>query len=153
MSTAPMSIKNRLSEQIKVAMKTHQKDVLVYARSLHAAIRKKEIDTRTDLNDDGVLLIIQSLVKQRQDSIEQFKTGGREDLVTREEAELGFLKTFMPPPMDKNELSQLVDWAIQEVKASTLKDMGSVMKLLMPRVLGRADGKQINQLIKEKLQS
>ncbi len=146
------TIKERLSEQMKTAMKSRQKEVLSYIRNLHAAIRKKEIDTRMDLTDEGVLLILQSLVKQRQDSIEQFQKGGREDLVAQEEAELQFLRTFMPPPLEEAELHQLIEWAIQESKATELKDIGQVMKLLMPRVQGRADGKQINQWIRSKIQ-
>ncbi|MDR3607939.1 MAG: GatB/YqeY domain-containing protein [Oligoflexia bacterium] len=147
------SIKESLSEQMKAAMKAGEKDKLAHVRNLHAAIRKKEIDERVDLDDAGVLKIIGSLVKQRQDSIEQFKAGGRLDLVEKEESELKFLQSFMPAQMDEAEITKTVEWAIAETKASSPKDMGAVMKLLQPKVQGRADGKVVNRIVREKLGS
>lgn len=144
-------IKESLSEQMKAAMKSGDKDTLGFARNLHAAVRKKEIDDRTDLDDAGVLKIIGSLVKQRQDSIEQFKQGGREDLVAKEEAELKFLQSFMPAQMSEAEIRKVVEWAVAEAKATSPKDMGNVMKLLMPKVQGKADGKLVNQIVREKI--
>lgn len=146
-----MSIKEKLSEQMKSAMKSGKKDELGYARNLHAAIRKKEIDDRIDLDDDGVKKIISSLMKQRQDSIDQFKQGNREDLVEKETAELKFLQSFMPAQLSEAEVRKLVDWAVTESKASSPKDMGQVMKLLMPKVQGVADGKLVNQIVRERL--
>lgn len=145
------TIKESLSEQMKTAMKSGDKDKLAFARNLHSAIRKKEIDDRVDLDDAGVQKIISTSIKQRQDSIEQFKQGGRQDLVEKEEAELKFLQSFMPAQMDEAEVRKLVDWAVTEAKASSAKDMGNVMKLLMPKVQGRADGKLVNQLVRERL--
>ena len=112
---------------------------------------EKEIDDRVDLDDEAVLKILTSLVKQRHDSIDQFKAGGRQDLVDKEEAELHFLQTFMPAQMDEAELKKLVDWAVTEAKASGPKDMGNVMKLLVPKIQGRADGKWVNQLVRERI--
>lgn len=145
------SIKERLSETMKASMKSGDKDTLAYARNLHAAVRKKEIDERIDLDDSGVQKIIGTLVKQRQDSIEQFKQGGRQDLVDKEEAELKFLMGFMPQQMSEAEVKEVVNWAVTEAKASGPKDMGAVMKLLMPKVQGKADGKLVSQLVKERL--
>jgi uncharacterized protein YqeY len=150
------TIKQSLSEQMKAAMKaaaasSDAKDTLAYARNLHAAIRKKEIDDRVDLEDEGVLKIIGSLVKQRQDSIEQFTTGNRQDLVVKEQAELKFLQSFMPTQMNEAEITQIVEWAVSEAKATSAKDMGNVMKLLMPKTQGRADGKIVNRIVREKL--
>jgi uncharacterized protein len=145
------TIKESLSEQIKAAMKAGEKDKLTYARSLHAAIRKKEIDDRVDLDDGACQKIISTLLKQRQDSIDQFRQGGREDLVAKEEAEAAFLKTFMPAQLSADEVKKLVDWAVTESKAAGPKDMGNVMKLLMPKVQGKADGKLVNQLVKERI--
>lgn len=145
------TIKQSLSEQMKAAMKAGEKDKLSFARNLHAAIRKKEIDDRVDLDDASVLKIISTLVKQRQDSIEQFKSGGRQDLVAKEEAELQFLQSFMPAQMDEAELKKLVEWAVTEAKATAPKDLGQVMKLLLPKVQGRADGKWVNQLVRERI--
>jgi uncharacterized protein YqeY len=146
-----MTIKERLSEQMKTSMKSGDKDTLAFSRNLHAAIRKKEIDDRVDLDDAAVLKIISSLVKQRQDSIEQFQQGGREDLVAKEQAELKFLQSFMPAQMDEAEIRKIVDWAVTESKATGPKDMGNVMKLLMPKVQGRADGKLVNQIVRERI--
>lgn len=145
------TLKERLSDQIKASMKSGDKDTLSYARNLHAAIRKKEIDDRVDLDDAAVQKIVTSLVKQRQDSIDQFKKGGREDLVSKEEAEMKFLLSYMPAQMSEAEVRQIVDWAIQEAKATGPKDMGNVMKVLMPKVQGKADGKLVNQLVKERI--
>lgn len=147
------TIKERLSEQMKSAMKSGSKDVLAFCRNLHAAVRKKEIDDRVDLDDTAVQKIISSSIKQRQDSIEQFKKGNREDLVTKEQAELKFLQSFMPEQMPEEEAKKLIDWAVTEAKASTPKDIGNVMKLLLPKVQGRIDGKLINQWVKERIGS
>ena len=145
------TIKERLAEQLKHAMKSGDKDTVGYARNLHSAVRKKEIDDRIDLDDSGVIKIITSLAKQRQDSIDQFRQGGREDLVAKETAELKFLQTFLPAQMDESEIRQLVDWAVSESKATGPKDMGQVMKLLLPKVQGRADGKLVNQIVRERI--
>ena len=145
------TIKEKLSEQMKAAMKSGDKDTLGFARNLHAAVRKKEIDDRVDLDDAAVQKIISTSMKQRQDSIDQFKAGGREDLVAKETAELNFLKSFMPAQMDEAEIRKIVDWAVTESKAAGPKDMGAVMKLLMPKVQGKADGKLVNQLVKERI--
>ena len=120
-------------------------------RNLHAAIRKKEIDDRVDLDDAAVIKIIQTSVKQRQDSIEQFKAGGRQDLVDKESKELVLLQSFLPQQLTKEELIPIVEASIQEAGASSAKDMGKVMKVLMPKVAGRADGKLLNELVKARL--
>ncbi len=145
------TIKEKVSETMKSAMKSGDKDTLAFARNLHAAVRKKEIDDRVDLDDAGVQKIIQTLVKQRNDSIEQFKAGGREDLVAKEQAELKFLMGFMPQQMSEAEVRELVNQVVAETGASSAKDMGAVMKALLPKVQGRADGKLVSQLVKERL--
>lgn len=145
------AIKERLSDQMKSAMKSGDKDTLSFARNLHAAIRKKEIDDRIELDDNGVLKILSTLVKQRQDSISQFRQGKREDLAVKEEAELKFLQAFMPSQMDEAEIRKIVDWAVSETKATSQKDMGNVMKLLLPKIQGRADGKLVNQIVRERI--
>lgn len=145
------TIKETLSEKMKASMKSGDKETLANVRNLHAAIRKREIDDKVDLDDAGVIKIILSSVKQRQDSIEQFKQGGREDLVAKEEAELKFLQAFLPQQMSEAEIRDVVAWAITESKAAGPKDMGAVMKLLMPKTAGKADGKLVSQIVKEKL--
>jgi len=146
------TIKNRLSEDIKSAMKAGQKDKLSALRLLHAAVRKKEIDDRVDLDDAGVIKVISSLIKQRQDSIEQFKAGGRQDLVDKETAELNLLQGYLPAQISREELIKIIEEVIQTAGAKTQKDMGTVMKSLLPKVSGRADGKLVNQLVRERLQ-
>ena len=146
-----MTLKERLSDTIKTSMKSGDKATLGYARSLHAAIRKKEIDSRENLDDEGVRKIVSSLMKQRQDSIEQFAKGGRDDLVASEKAELAFLTGYMPAQMSDDELAKLVDESIREAGATAVKEMGAVMKVLMPKVQGRADGKRINERVRQRL--
>jgi uncharacterized protein YqeY len=150
MSAQPL--KARLQDIIKSAMKGGDKDTLLFARSLHAAIRKREIDDRVDLDDAGVIKIVQTLVKQRIDSIEQFRAGAREDLASKEEAEKKFLETFLPAQMGESEIRSLVSAAILESGAKDLKDLGKVMKILVPKTQGVADGKLVNQLVKEGLE-
>jgi uncharacterized protein YqeY len=145
------TIKATLSEVTKNAMKAGEKNTVTFARSLNAAIRKKEIDERIDLDDAGTLKIIATLVKQRQDSIDMFRQGGRLDLVEKESAELQFLQSFMPTQLSENELRTLIDSAVLESKAAGIKDIGAVMKLLQPKIQGLADGKLVNQLVRERL--
>ena len=146
------TIKERISEDMKAAMKSGEKEKLGAIRMLHAAIRKKEIDERIELDDAGVMKIISSLAKQRQDSIEQFKAGGRQDLVDKETAELKLLQGYLPEQMSQEALVKIIEDAIREANATTQKDMGAVMKVLMPKVAGKADGKLVNQLVRERLQ-
>ena len=145
------TIKERISEDMKSAMKAGEKDKLSAIRMLHAAVRKKEIDDRVDLDDAAVIKVIATLVKQRQDSIEQFKAGGRQDLVDKESAELKLLQGYLPEQMSQDELVRIVEGAIKEANATTQKEMGAVMKVLMPKVAGKADGKLVNQLVRERL--
>jgi uncharacterized protein len=145
------TIKERLSDLMKSSMKSGDKDTLAFVRNLHAQVRKKEIDDKVDLDDAGVQKIIVSSLKQRQDSFEQFTQGGRADLAAKEEAEIAFLKGYMPAQMSEEEVRKVVDWAVTEAKASSAKEIGAVMKLLMPKVQGKADGKLVNQLVKERL--
>lgn len=143
------TLKERLSEIIKTSMKSGDKETLSNGRNLHAAIRKKEIDDRVDLDDAAVIKIVQTLAKQRQDSIEQFTAGNRLDLANKEAAELKFLQTFLPEQMTEEQVRATVQWAVTEAKATSAKDMGAVMKLLMPKVQGKADGKLVNTVVKE----
>jgi uncharacterized protein len=144
-------LKIKLSEAMKTAMKAGDKATTAYARNLHAAVRKREIDDRVDLDDAGVIKIVQTLAKQRQDSIEQFKQGGRDDLVANEQAELKFLQGFLPAQMGEAEIRKIVEAAVAQSGATSAKDMGAVMKILMPQVQGKADGKLVNQIVREKL--
>jgi len=144
-------LKTKLSEGLKAAMKARDKERLAFSRNLHAAIRKKEIDTKTDLGDADVHSIASTLLKQRLDSISAFEKAGRDDLVAAEKAEAEFLKEFLPPQMSADELSSVIDSAIAESGAKDKKDIGLVMKVLMPKVKGKADGKLVNEMVQGKL--
>jgi len=143
------TLKESNQEIMKSAMKSGDKNTLQYSRNLHAAIRKREIDDRKDLDDGEVLKLIASMLKQREDSIDQFRKGGREDLAQNEEAEAKYLRQFMPAQLSADELKPLVQAAIAEAGAKDAKDLGKVMKVLLPKVQGKADGKLVNQLVRE----
>jgi len=145
------TIKEINQENMKTAMKGGDKATTQFSRNLHAAIRKIEVDERIDVNDERTLKIISSMLKQREDSIAQFKSGGREDLVAAEEAEANYLRKFMPAQMTAEEVMVLVTAAVDESQAKDIKDLGKVMKILQPKVAGKADGKLVNQLVREKL--
>jgi uncharacterized protein YqeY len=145
------SIKEVNQENMKTAMKGGDKDTVQYTRNLHAAIRKKEIDDRIDLVDVDTIKIISSMLKQREESITQFKAGGREDLVAAEEKEAVYLRRFMPAQMTEVEIKDLVAKVVDEVQAKDVKDLGKVMKVLQPLVAGKADGKMVTQFVREKL--
>ena len=144
-------LKARLSAEMKTAMKAGEKDRLAFTRNLFAAVRKKEIDDRVDVTDDDFMKIVQTAVKQRQDSISQFRQGGREDLVVKEEAELLFLQGYLPAQASDEQIKEWVQSAIQETQATNAKDMGKVMKALLPKVQGRADNKKVSEMVKNLL--
>ncbi len=148
-----MSIKAKISELMKSSMKSGDKETLLYVRNLHAAVRKKEIDDRVDLDDAAIQKIIGTIMKQRLDSIEQFRAGNREDLAVKEEAEAAFLKQFLPEQLSEAEVAKFVDWAVTESGATSAKEMGKVMALLMPKVQGKADGKLVNTLVSSRLKA
>lgn len=145
------TIKEINQESMKTAMKAGDKSLLQFTRNLHAAIRKKEIDDRKDLVDAEIIKLIGTMIKQREESITQFKAGGREDLVAQEEAEANYLRQFMPAQMSAEELKPIVKAAVEEAQAKVPADLGKVMKVLLPKVQGKADGKLVNQLVREAL--
>ncbi len=144
---------DQLTEELKKALKAHDERKVSVIRLLKATIKNKEIEKKRALTDDEILGIIASAVKQRQESIEAFKKGGRTDLVDKETEELRILQAFLPEPLSTEELKEEIKKVVEEVGASSLKDMGKVMKVLMPRVRGRAEGGKVNSLVKEFLES
>ena len=144
-----MSIKEQIEKAMVPAAKSKDKGKLSALRMIKAAVHNREIDARRDLTEPEMLQVLSSLVKQRQDSIEQFKKGNRNDLVEKEEAELGVIKSFMPEQMSDDEIEVEISKAISETGATGVKDMGKVMKALMPKVTGKADGKLISELVKK----
>ncbi|MDY0094271.1 MAG: GatB/YqeY domain-containing protein, partial [Candidatus Vecturithrix sp.] len=146
-----MSLKDQLTQDMKIAMKQKDQIRLSIIRLVRSAIKNREIELGKELEDDDVLKVMATLVKQHKDSIEQFEKGGRIDLVEKEQAELDILETYLPKQLTEAELSALVQETIQEVGATSAKEIGKVMKALMPKLQGRADGKLVNQLVRDLL--
>jgi uncharacterized protein len=146
-----MSLEERLVEEMKQAMKSNDKLRLSTIRMIRSASKNKEIELRKKLEDEDVVKVIQAMVRKGEESVEQFQAGGRMDLVEKEKKEIEILKSFLPQPLSKKEILKIIDQSIQETQASSLKDIGKVMKSVMPKIGGKADGKLINQLVKERL--
>ncbi len=148
-----MSLKEKLTADMKEAMKAREegRQRLGVIRLVRGAIRQQEIDGQRELDDEAVLSVISKEVKQRRDAIEEFQKGGRDDLVRQNEAEIAILMEYLPQQMTEDEVRSAVQEAIAATGASTPKDMGKVMKELMPKVKGRADGKLVNQIVRERL--
>jgi uncharacterized protein YqeY len=146
-----MSLKARVTDDMKTAMRAKETVRLGTIRLLLAAIKQKEIDERIELDDAAVSSIVEKLIKQRKDSISQFQAAGRDDLVAVEQAELAVLQAYLPEQLSAAEVAAAVTAAIAESGASSAKDMGKVMGLLKPRLAGRADMGQVSALIKARL--
>jgi len=143
--------KEQLNEDLKAAMKsgdTFRKDTL---RLLMAAIKQSEVDTRTTLSEDQVYGLLQTEAKKRRESINEAQKMGRGEIAEREQAELTIIESYLPQQLTKDEIEVEVRKAIQESGATSAKEMGNVMKVLMPRVKGKADGKLVNDVVKSLL--
>lgn len=143
-----MDISKKINEEMITAAKSRDKVRLSAIRMLKAAVHNKEIDLMRPLNETEMLQILSQIVKQRKDSIEQFTKGGRNDLVEKETAELKVIQEFMPAQITDEEVESLIKKAIAEVGAASVKDMGKVMKVLMPQLTGKADGKIVGEKVK-----
>jgi uncharacterized protein YqeY len=146
-----MSLEERLMDEMKQAMKTNDKLRLSTIRMIRTAVKNKEIEQRKKLDDDSVMRVIQGMVRRGEESVEQFKLGGRTDLVEKETKEIEILKSYLPKALSQEEILKIIDQTIEETQASSLKDLGKVMKSVMPKLGGRAEGALINQLVKERL--
>jgi uncharacterized protein len=147
-----MGLPQDINAAITAAMKARDQVRLDPLRMLKTALTNKQIEKGRDLDDAEALQVVASLVKGRRESIEQFRKGGRSDLVDKEAREIQILEAYLPPAMDTGELDALVQAAITETGATSPKDMGRVMKDLMPRLAGRGvDGKAVNELVRRKL--
>lgn len=147
-----MSLQEQLVNDMKEAMKSGDSVKVSTIRMLKAAIKNKEIEkggTSYKLSDKETLEVIVTAIKQRKDSIEQFTKGHRLDLAEKEKKELEILQAYMPPQMSDEDVKAEVKKAIAETSASSQKDMGKVMKVLMPRIAGRADGAVVNRIVRE----
>ncbi len=147
-----MTLKDRISQDMVTAMRAKDQARLKPLRMAKAAMMNREVEKGRDLEDTEAQQVVASLIKQRRDSIEQFRLGGREDLVAQEAAEITVLEPYLPPPLDRAELEAAVAAAIQETGATSGRDMGRVMKAVMARLAGRAvEGKAVSDLVKAKL--
>lgn len=136
---------------MKTAMKARQTDRLTVIRSMRSAVRQAEIDGKTDLDDDGVISIISKELKMRQESLTEFKKGGRDDLVAKTEEEIAVIMPYLPKQLSEDEICALVKDAVEKTGASTARDIGKVMKMIMPEVKGKADGRLVNNVVREML--
>ena len=146
-----MSLKNRITEDMKTAMKARETARLGAIRLLLAAIKQREVDERIELDDAAVIQVIEKMLKQRRDSIAQFQAAGRQDLVDVETGEVDILSTYMPQALSAAEVDAIVAAAIGESGAAGMQAMGKVMALVKPKLAGRADMAQVSALIKAKL--
>ena len=146
-----MSLKARVTEDMKTAMRSGDKDRLGLIRMLQAGIKQREVDERIQLDDAQVLSVIDKMIKQRKDSVEQFRAGGREDLVAKESAEIVWLTGYLPAQLSDAELDALIKDAIAATGAASMKDMGKVMGVLKPKAQGRTDMGVLSARIKTAL--
>jgi hypothetical protein len=148
---AEFSIKERITEDMKVAMRAKEKQRLGVIRLIQAAIKQREVDERISLDDMQVIVVLDKMLKQRRDSIEQYEKAKRQDLVDQEAFEIQVIKTYLPQPLTETELANLITHAIQATGATTVKDLGKVMGILKAQVQGRAEMKQVSDQIKQRL--
>jgi len=146
-----MSLKDQLNESMKTAMKARDNLRLSAVRMVRSVIKNREIDQKIELDDQGIIEVISTLVKQRRESIRMYQEGNRPDLVEKEEAELAILLEFLPVQLSTDEIGKLIDQIIAETGAQGAKDMGKVMKALAPLTAGKADGKTVSETVKQKL--
>ena len=146
-----MTLKARIQEDMKSALRAGEKDKLANIRMVMAAIKQREVDERIELDDAQVLSVIDKMVKQRRESIAQFAAGGRADLVAKEEAELALLNAYLPAQLGEAELDALIGETIAATGAATIKDMGKVMAAIKARAAGRADMGVVGARIKARL--
>jgi uncharacterized protein YqeY len=143
-----MSLKAEIQEAVKTAMKSGDGITLSTLRLLLSAMHNEEIKVRKELTTEEIHRIISTLSKQRNEAIEMFRKGGREELAQKEEAELAVLKRYLPLPLTEDEIAVLIRSSIDEAGAKGIQDLGKLMKVLMPKVSGRSDGKRVNELAK-----
>ena len=146
-----MSLKNQITEDMKSAMKAGDKDRLKTVRLIMAAIKQVEVDQRVELDDAGVLSVLDKMVKQRRDSVEQFEKGKRDHLAAIEKAEIDVLATYLPEQLSAEELAALVDDVIATTGAESMRDMGKVMGQIKAKAAGRADMGAVSATVKERL--
>ena len=146
-----MSLKGKITDDMKSAMKAGDKDRLKVVRLMLAAIKQVEVDTRAELDDAAVLAVLTKMVKQRRDSVDQFEKGGRDDLAAVERAEIEVLESYLPEQLSADDLAAMVDDVIAATGASGIRDMGKVMGQIKAKAAGRADMGAVSATVKERL--
>ena len=144
-------LKQQITDAMKAAMKAGEKSRLAVIRLMLAAIKQREVDERIELDDAQVLAVLDKMVKQRRDSIEQFSAAGRDELAAAEAAEIEVIQTFLPAELDEAEILAIIEAAITESGAESMRDMGKVMAIVKPKVQGRADVGKVSGLVKSRL--
>ncbi len=144
-------LKQRITEDMKTAMKAHEKERLGVIRLIQAALKQKEVDERIELTDTDVLAILDKMVKQRKDSIEQFEAANRQELADKEKYEISVIQNYLPQALTTDEINTLIAAAITASGAKAMADMGKVMAILKPQLQGRADLGAVSKQIKDKL--
>ena len=145
------AIKDRLAGDIKTAMKAGDKPRLATLRNIHAAIKQREVDERSELDDSAVLAVLDKRAKQHRESLEAYRSAGRDDLAEQEASELAVLEAYLPAALSDDELDEEIAAAITEAEANSMRDMGRVMGLLKPRLQGRADMGAVSTRVKQRL--
>lgn len=146
-----MSLKQRLTDDMKAAMKAGEKERLGTIRLMNAAIKQKEVDERVEVDDTQVLAILEKMMKQRKDSVSQYEAANREDLAVIERAEMAIIEQYLPAKLGEAEVLAVIDAAIAETGASSPADMGKVMGAVKPKLAGQADMGEVSKLIKQRL--
>jgi len=146
-----MSLKTQITDDVKQAMRSGEKERLKTLRMVTAAIKQREIDERTELDDSQVLAVVEKMIKQRRESAEQYREGNRPELAEAEEAEIAILEPYLPEQLSEAELVEMVDKTIAEAGATEMSGMGQVMGLLKPRIQGRADMGEVSRLVRSRL--
>lgn len=147
-----MSLQQRLDDDLKAGMKSSDSLKTSVLRMVKAAIKNKQVEKRKELSDEEIISVISTLTKQRRESIDLFSKGGREDLAEKERQELAILQLYLPDQLSPEDLDRIIMEAISESSAEGVKDIGKIMRLIMPRVQGAADGKVVNQRVRELLE-
>lgn len=145
------AIKGQIIEDMKNAMRSQEKERLATIRLILAALKQKEVDERIELSDEHVLAVLDKMIKQRRESIAQYESGNRQDLAQKEAEEIHVIQHYLPAQLSETEINSLIDAAIKETNAATMRDMGKVMGILKPKLQGRADIAQVSAKIKERL--
>ena len=146
-----MSLKDRITQDVKDAMRARDKPRLATLRLITAAIKQREVDERVELDDTQVTLVLDKMVKQRRESIVQFEKAGRDDLIAIENSELEIITPYLPEQLGEDEINALIDTALEQTGATSIKDMGKVMGLLKPKLQGKADMGAVSALIRSRL--